>query len=243
MGYVLIVGASSGIAKPLARKYAEAGYDLYLAGRDLQVLDGLANDLRIRAQVDVQCFELDVTATESHEAFFATLPVTPVGVISLVGYLGDQVVAQSDFSETRKIIETNFTGIVSILNIAANLLEAQLKGFIIGTSSVAGDRGRKSNYVYGSSKAGLAAYLSGLRNRLHDSNVQVLTVKPGFVATPMTVGMELPKRLTAQPEEVASSIYRAQQKGRSVLYTLWIWRWIMLVIRAIPEGIFKKTSI
>lgn len=129
------------------------------------------------------------------------------------------------------------------MNVIANEYEQNKNGFIVGISSVAGDRGRKSNYIYGSAKAAFSAYLSGLRNRLHDANVQVLTVKPGFVNTQMTKGMELPEKLTAQPEEVARDIYAAQKKGKDVLYTRWFWRWIMLIIRNIPEFQFKKMSI
>jgi len=124
-----------------------------------------------------------------------------------------------------------------------NDFEKRKSGFIIGISSVAGDRGRKSNYIYGSAKAALTAYLSGLRNRLYVANVHVLTVKPGFVATKMTEGMDLPEKLTAQPEAVAEDIYRAQQKNKNVLYTKWIWRWVMLIIKVIPEWKFKRMSI
>ena len=122
-------------------------------------------------------------------------------------------------------------------------LEKEKRGFIVGVSSVAGDRGRKANYIYGSAKAGFSAYLSGLRNRLYESGVHVLTVKPGFVNTKMTEGLDLPPKLTAQPEDVAKDIYRAQQKGKDVLYTKGIWRLVMLIIKYIPEFMFKKMSI
>ena len=243
MSYLLIVGAKSDISRALARKYAENGYDLYLAARGSEVLEDFGNDLKIRTRRSVQCLELDVLDFDSHQPFFESLRERPLGVISVAGYLGKQDAAQVDFSEAKRIIDTNFTGVVSILNVAANDFEQRQEGFIVGISSVAGDRGRKNNYLYGSSKAALTTYLSGLRNRLHTANVQVLTVKPGFVATKMTEGMNLPERLTAQPGEVAADIYRAQQKGKSVLYTKWIWRWIMLVIKAIPEWAFKKTSL
>jgi decaprenylphospho-beta-D-erythro-pentofuranosid-2-ulose 2-reductase len=243
MADILIIGAGSDIAKPLAREYAAAGNSLYLAGRNADRIESLANDLRIRHGIEVLVQELDVLATESHEVSFDTLPTLPAGIIAVAGYLGEQNKAEHDFGETRKIIDTNFTGIVSLLNIGANRLQAAGHGFIIGISSVAGDRGRKSNYIYGSSKAALTTYLSGLRNRLCDSNVHVMTVKPGFVETRMTAGMKLPRALTAQPEEVARDIFRAQQKRRSVIYTRGIWRLIMLVILHIPESIFKKTSI
>lgn len=243
MADILIIGAGSDIAKSLAREYAAAGNSLYLAGRNTGRIESLANDLRIRHGIEVLVLELDVLATESHEEFFNMLPALPVGIIAVAGYLGDQKRAEYDFGETRKVIDTNFTGIVSLLNIGANLLQVAGRGFIIGISSVAGDRGRKSNYIYGSSKAALTTYLSGLRNRLCESNVHVMTVKPGFVETRMTAGMKLPRALTAQPEQVARDIFRAQQKRRSVIYTRGIWRLIMLVILHIPESIFKKTSI
>ncbi len=145
-------------------------------------------------------------------------------MISAIGYLGEQEKAQSDFKEAQQIMDTNYTGVVSLFNIIANDFEDRRSGFMVGISSVAGDRGRKSNYIYGSAKAALTAYLSGLRNRLYDAQVHVMTVKPGFVATKMTEGMDLPEKLTAQPEEVAEDIYKAQQKGKNVLYTKWMWR-------------------
>ena len=243
MSYVLIIGAKSDVAKALAKKYAENGHDLYLAARQPLELKYFANDLNIRSRKNVKYIELDILNYESHEEFYKGLAEKPLGVISAVGYLGEQENAQSDFDETQKIINTNYTGVISLLNIISNDFEKRKYGFIIGISSVAGDRGRKSNYIYGSAKAALTTYLSGLRNRLYDSNVEVLTIKPGFVATNMTKGMELPEKLTAQPEEVADDIYKAQQKGKNFLYSKWIWRWIMLSIKIIPEWKFKKMNI
>lgn len=243
MSYILIAGAKSDIAKAVARKYAENGYHLCLAARNPSALEAFANDINIRTQKEAACVELDILDYASHDAFYDALEEKPAGVIIAVGYLGNQDKAQRDFEETRKITDTNYTGVVSLLNIIANDFEKRKKGFIIGISSVAGDRGRKSNYVYGSAKAALTAYLSGLRNRLYEANVHVLTVKPGFVATKMTEGLELPERLTAQPEDVAEDIFNAQQKGKDVLYTRWMWRWVMWVIRTIPERIFKRGSI
>ncbi len=243
MSYVLIIGAKSDIAKAVARKYAENGYDLYLAARKTGELEEYANDISIRTQKTVKCVELDIIDYVSHETFYDALGEKPLGVISVVGYLGQQGKAQNDFKEAQKIVDTNYTGVVSLLNIIANDYEQRKSGFIVGISSVAGDRGRKSNYIYGAAKSALTTYLSGLRNRLYGANVQVLTVKPGFVNTKMTKGMELPERLTAQPEEVADDIYEAQQKGKNVLYTKWMWRWIMLIIKTIPEFLFRRMSI
>jgi short-subunit dehydrogenase len=243
VSFVLIVGSRSDIGREVARAYAREGYDLYLASRDAADNQDFANDLQIRFDNQAECIELDILDYEMHQRCYETLTIKPVGVITVVGYLGDQVAAQSDFSEARKIIDTNYTGIVSFLNVVADDFERRGSGFIVGVTSVAGDRGRKSNYVYGSSKAALSTYLSGLRNRLSGANVQVLTVKPGFVNTKMTAGIDLPRALTVQPNDVAMAILNAQKRNRNVIYVHWIWRWIMLVIRGIPEFIFKKTSV
>ena len=243
MSYVLIIGAKSDIAKATAREYAKNGYDLYLGARNVDELAEFAKDVITRTQKDVRLVELDILDYESHQSFYNNLKEKPLGVISAVGYLGDQEIAQSDFSEAKKIMDSNYTGVVSLFNIIADDFEKRRSGFMVGISSVAGDRGRKSNYIYGSAKAALTAYLSGLRNRLYDAQVHVLTVKPGFVATKMTEELDLPEKLTAQPEEVAEDIYKAQQKGKNVLYTKWIWKWVMLIIRNIPEFQFKKMSI
>ena len=243
MSYVLIIGAKSDIAKACAREYAKHGYDLYLVARDVEELTDFAKDVITRTQRDVRLVELDILDFESHQAFYDTLEEKPLGVISAVGYLGDQQKAQTDFNEAKRIIDTNYTGVVSLFNIIANDFEARRSGFMVGISSVAGDRGRKSNYIYGSAKAALTAYLSGLRNRLYDAQVHVLTVKPGFVATKMTEDMDLPEKLTAQPDAVAEDIFQAQQQGKNILYTKWVWKYIMMIIKLIPEWKFKGMSI
>ena len=243
MSYVLIIGAKSDMAKAVAREYAKNGYDLQLAARNVEALADLAQDITTRTRQEVKLLELDILDFESHEAFYESLEEKPLGVISAVGYLGEQEKAQREFAEARQIIDTNYTGVVSLFNIIANDFEKRRSGFMVGISSVAGDRGRKSNYIYGSAKAALTAYLSGLRNRLHEAQVHVLTVKPGFVATKMTADMDLPEKLTAQPEEVARDIFEAQQKGKSVLYTKWIWKYVMMIIKLIPEWKFKGMSI
>jgi decaprenylphospho-beta-D-erythro-pentofuranosid-2-ulose 2-reductase len=243
MSYILIIGAKSDIAQAVSRKYALNGYDLYLAARKAEELKSFADDLRVRTQRNIQCLELDILDYSSHSKFYNALSEKPFGVISAVGYLGNQETAQQSFAESQKIINTNYTSLVSLLNIIADDYEERKSGFIVGISSVAGDRGRKSNYMYGSAKAGFTAYLSGLRNRLYKSGVHVMTVKPGYVATKMTAGMDLPAKLMVRPEEAAEDIYTAQQKGKNVLYTKWMWKWIMLIIKSIPEGKFKKMKI
>lgn len=243
MSYVLIIGAKSDIAKELARVYAKNGYNLYLAARESASLDDLKQDIETRSGVDVKLKEFDVTAYDMHEDFYTSLEERPLGVIVVSGYMAEQKSAQKSWDESLQTINVNYTGAVSILNIVANDFEKERRGFVVGISSVAGDRGRKANYIYGSAKAAFSAYLSGLRNRLYESGVQVLTVKPGFVATKMTENMDLPEKLTAEPSDVAEDIFNAQQKGRNTLYTKQIWFFIMLIIKHIPEFIFKKMSI
>ncbi len=244
MSEVLIIGATSDVGREIARRYAKAGYDVVLTARDEVKLKAEAEDLSLRfGSIRVTSYPLDVRAFETHQDFVESLDRMPDGVIAVVGYLGDQQKAQREFEEAKAIIETNYTGIVSLLEKFADRFAKRRSGFIVGISSVAGERGRKSNYIYGSAKAGFTTYLSGLRNRLHDLNIQVLSVIPGFIATKMTAGMDLPPKLTAQPEEVAEAIFSAQQKGKDILYTKSIWRVVMAIIRAIPEWQFKKMSI
>lgn len=240
--HVLILGATSDIAAAMAQEYGARGDHLMLAGRRLEALEEQAADLRVRHQVDVDIAIFDALDMNPHADWFAALPATPDLVVCAFGYLGDQVQAESDFNEARRILDTNFTGAVSILEQVAGAMQKQGHGTIIGISSVAGDRGRQSNYFYGAAKAGFTAYLSGLRNRLAPKGVHVLTVKPGFVRTAMTAHIELPPLVTAEPEQVAKASVRAADRGRNVIYSLWMWRWIMFIVRSIPESIFKKLS-
>lgn len=241
--WILVLGARSDIAMAVAHRYAATGYNIYLAARNHEELENDITDFKIRHSVEVRTLEFDALDYEGHESFYDGIPEKPLGVVCAVGYLGEQAVAEKDFNEARKIIDTNYTGCVSVLNVVANDFERRKKGFIIGISSAAGDRGRKSNYCYGSAKAAFSTYLSGLRNRLYSSGVRVLTVKPGFVLTRMTEGMKLSPLLMARPDEVARDIVRAQERHRDVLYTKWFWKWIMLVIKSLPEAIFKKTNL
>ena len=243
MSSLLILGAKSDIARAVAQQYAANGYDLLLAGRNMIELADFAKDLAIRHDTTVSTFEFDANDFDSHAAFVEQLPQLPDGVMTAIGYLGDQQQAEQDWTETEKIMTQNLLGNVSILNILANLFAQRQSGFIIGISSVAGDRGRQKNYLYGAAKAGFTTYLSGLRNRLYKDKVHVLTVKPGFVNTQMTADMDLPQKLTAEPEQVANAIYKAQQKNKNSLYTKGIWAWIMRIIRAIPEWHFKKMDL
>lgn len=243
MPKVLIVGATSDIARELGHAYGKAGYDLVLAARQSERLKNDQSDFQIRYEVQTELLELDLLDFDSHATQLAPVLDSCEGLILVAGYLGDHEKAKTDWDESQRILNTNFNGAVSILNLAAQHFENRKSGWITGISSVAGDRGRASNYYYGSAKAGLTAYLSGLRNRLQASGVHVLTVKPGFVATKMTEGLPLPKPLTASAKQVAQASYKAQKKGKNVLYTIWPWFWIMFIIKHIPEGIFKKLKL
>jgi short-subunit dehydrogenase len=243
MSRVLIVGAKSDIAKEIARVFSMDGFDLTLAGRAIGELEEFKKDLSIRSGRDIQLKELDIRAFDTHQSFYDSLEEKPLGVIVVSGVMYEQEDAQKSWGKSLETIEVNYTGAVSLLNIVANDFEERKSGFIIGVSSVAGDRGRKANYIYGSAKAGFTAYLSGLRNRLFDSGVSVTTVKPGFVYTKMTQHLDLPSKLTATPQEVAKDIFEAYKSKASVIYTKSIWRVVMCIIRHIPEFIFKRTSI
>lgn len=242
-GSVLILGAASDMGRAIARRYAEAGRALILAARSPERLEADAADLRLRFKADVRMAAFDALDTAGHAAFLDGLGALPDTVVCVVGLLGDQAESQRDVDAARRVIDTNLTGPASILGETANRMEARGSGTIIGVSSVAGERGRASNYVYGAAKAGLTAFLSGLRNRLSKAGVQVITVKPGFVRTRMTEGMPLPGALTAEPDEVARAVLAAEAKGRDVIYVRPVWRLIMLVIRTLPETVFKRTKL
>lgn len=242
-GPVLILGATSDMARAVARAFAARGCAIQLAAREPAALEGDRADLETRYGVAVSLHAFDALDVAGHAAFVTGLPELPQVAISAVGLMGEQAENAADMTRAAEVMRANFEGPATILGALANAMEARGSGTLVGISSVAGERGRASNYVYGSAKAGFTAYLSGLRNRLADKGVHVVTVLPGFVATKMTEGMDLPARLVAQPEEVAQAIVAAVERGQEVIYVRRIWRLIMAVIRAIPETIFKKTSI
>ena len=240
MKNVLILGATSDMAQAIAKRYAEEGWGLSLAARNMDRLKSIAGDLRVRSNAEIKTVAFDAADFSSHQGFYDALETKPDVVICVFGYMGDQLQSRTDLDEVRRTIDVNYTGAVSILNVVAEDFEKRGSGSIVGISSVAGDRGRQSNYIYGSAKAGFTAYLAGLRNRLAKSGVHVMTVKPGFCRTKMTENLELPAALTAEPEQVASAVFTGLEKKRNTVYTLWMWRWIMLVVRHIPEAVFKK---
>lgn len=243
MPTVLILGAGSDMAVAIARQFAAEKYDIQLAARNTSFLQAQQQDLEIRYSIRATTHAFDALDFGSHAAFYDSLQPKPDITVCVFGYLGDQELAQSSWQEAGRIIHTNYTGAVSILNIVANDYAARGQGAIVGISSVAGERGRQSNYLYGSAKAGFTAYLSGLRNRLFHRGVHVMSVQPGFVYTRMTEGLKLPPMLTAQPADVAAALVKGVKAGKNTLYVKWFWRYIMLIIKSIPEFIFKKLKL
>ncbi|WP_121616316.1 SDR family oxidoreductase [Virgibacillus halodenitrificans] len=246
MKTVLVLGASSTIAQETVRQLAKKKMDFVLTGRKTEDLQALKNDLEIRHDVKVNVKQFNALDFDRHELFFNEVLEEFDGIDGLLlmyGAMADQKEAENSFALSRNMIDVNYTSAVSILNIAANYFEQQKRGFICAVSSVAGDRGRQSNYIYGSTKAGLSVYMEGLRNRLHQSGVQVLTVKPGMVDTKMTYGVVEDSPLLASPVKVAADISKSIAKRKDVVYTPWFWVIIMLVIKLIPEWIFKRTDI
>ncbi|SDJ14799.1 SDR family oxidoreductase [Lutimaribacter saemankumensis] len=240
---VLILGARSDIGKAVAHKFASLGYAVQLAARNASTLDPDKADIELRYAVPVTLHEFDALATETHEAFVMGLPKLPMVAVCAVGLMGQQAVNERDIAAAVRVMRSNYEGPASIMAVLANSFEERGNGTLVGVSSVAGERGRATNYVYGSAKAGFTAFLSGLRNRLSKRGVHVVTVLPGFVATQMTEGMDLPAKLTADPREVADTIARAVERKKDVIYARPVWRMIMLFIRNIPESIFKRMKI
>lgn len=243
MSNVLILGAASDIAEAIAYAYAGRGSTVMLAARTITRLERVQADMLVRFGKSPFLLEFDALDYNGHQRFYKNLPVSPDIVVCVFGYLGDNEKALHDFSEAKNIIDVNYTGAVSILNAASEQFIEKGSGTIIGISSVAGERGRQSNFHYGSAKAGFTAYLSGLRNYLFHKGVHVLTVKPGFVKTKMTAEMPLNPRLTASPQQIAKDVLKAADKKKNVLYSLWMWKYIMAIIRSIPEGVFKKLKL
>jgi len=244
-GCAVILGATSALAQAVARKLIEEGNSLMLVARDASKLEVVAADLELRAgdSVSIQAQVVDLADTETHEKLIDSTNAAESYWL-FYGSLPDQESCASDWSQMENALNVNFTSAASLLGRAANVFEERRGGSLVVVSSVAGDRGRQSNYAYGTAKGALSLYCQGLRNRLHASGVQVLTVKPGFIDTPMTEDVpKTPGILWAKPERVARDIVHAQKRGKDVLYTPWFWLFIMLIIRTVPERIFKRLSL
>jgi len=242
-GTVLILGARSDIASDTSHYFAKQGYDIQLAARNVETLSSDKLDIELRYQVVVTLHEFDVLEIGSHEEFIHSLQILPTVAVCAVGYMGEQQGIINDVHAAAHIMRSNYEGPASILSLLAAHFKERGFGTLVGISSVAGDRGRATNYIYGSAKAGFTAFLSGLRNHLSDKNVHVITILPGFVETKMTDGLYLPKMLTAQPIDVAIKIFKSVERKNNVVYVKPIWRFIMLLIKAIPERFFKKMDI
>ncbi len=246
MKRILIVGASSAIAEAVARIFAGRGDALYLVGRKAELLESIAADLKIRGASEVGTEALDANDMAAHAAMLDRAERT-IGALDTVliayGTLSDQKACERSAELTVRELTTNAVSAAALLTPIAERFEARRSGTIAVISSVAGDRGRQSNYVYGSAKAMLSAFLSGLRQRLWKSGVAVITVKPGFVDTPMTAAFPKGGPLWAQPQQVAEGIVRAIDRSATVVYLPWFWAPIMLIIRSIPESIFRRLKL
>ena len=241
-GTALVVGATSDIGSAIARRLAGDGYALQLAGRDPAELERVASDVGLRGGA-VASHRCDVLGDVGGAALLDELDPLPDVAVCVVGLLGDQAESERDVIAAERVMRTNYIGPALLMGALAERFQRRGGGVLVGISSVAGERGRAANYVYGSAKSGFTAFLSGLRNRLAASGVHVVTVKPGFVRTRMTDGMALPRRLTAAPEEVAAAVAAAIRRRRDVVYVRPIWRLVMFALRALPERVFKRTKV
>lgn len=243
---VLIFGATSAIAQHVARLYAGTETAFFLVARNTERLATVAADLTARGAAKVDTAAMDLADTTLHADVVARARAA-LGrfdrVLVAHGTLSDQSACENNATTTLRELEVNFLSAVSLLTYVAKTMEIQGTGSIAVIGSVAGDRGRQSNYVYGSAKAGLAAFVQGLRHRMTRHGVNVTLVKPGFVDTPMTGHLAKSGPLWAQPEKVAADIRNAMDRGTAILYTPWFWRWIMLIIRLVPDTIFRRTRL
>jgi len=244
MTRVLIIGATSAIAEATARRYAVRGAALFLVGRRLQRLETIAQDLRVRGAARVDAYAMDANDVSAHEPMLERAAACLGGmdvVLIAYGTLSDQQACEGSAAQTVRELMNNAVSVAALLVPLAQRLEAQRSGTIVVISSVAGDRGRRSNYVYGSAKAMLSAFVSGLRQRLYPAGVAVITVKPGFVDTPMTAALRKGV-LWAKPDQVARGIVRAIERSTPVVYLPAFWRPVMALIRAVPERLFRRLA-
>ncbi|HEX4207334.1 MAG TPA: SDR family oxidoreductase [Ktedonobacteraceae bacterium] len=242
---VLVIGATSAIAQETSKCFARDGAELFLVARSPAKLAAVAADLRVRGALRVETYVLDLCELDQHRAMFEQA-VTTLGSLDMLliahGVLGNQRQLEQDVEATLKNFTINCTSVIALLTISARYFERQRRGCMAVISSVAGDRGRQSNYTYGAAKAAINAFMQGLRNRLASAGVAVLTVEPGFVATPMTAHVKQ-GLLFAKPRSVGNAIYQAMRAGKDVVYVPWFWWPIMFVVRNIPERIFKRLSL
>lgn len=242
---VLVAGGSSDIGRATALRYAQAGWRVWIAARDVATAQRNADDIKTRTNVELTVVQLDVLQTEKLADFVTSLPALPDTIISVIGELGEQIRAETDLAHAVTIMRSNFEAPSLLIGLFAQEFEKRGSGTIVGVSSVAGDRGRASNYIYGASKAGFSQFLSGLRNCMAlAGKVRVVTVKPGFVRTRMTAHLKLPAALTVTAERAAADIFSAaEERPRDVIYIgrrFWL---VMTIICSIPEALFKKLKL
>ena len=246
MKRILIIGATSAIASACARIWAVEGSEFFLVARNMEKLEQTAADLQARGAKSVLLYNMDATDLAAHPAMLESClnHIRQIDIALIAhGTLPDQQTCEQDAAIALKEFSNNATSVIALLTLLANQFEAQRCGTLAVISSVAGDRGRPSNYLYGTAKAAVSTFCEGLRARLHKVGVHVMTIKPGFVDTPMTQGMPLPAVLVAKPEQVAQRIIRGLERKTSTLYTPGFWALIMLAIRNIPTPIFKRMSL
>jgi decaprenylphospho-beta-D-erythro-pentofuranosid-2-ulose 2-reductase len=239
---ILIIGATSAIASACARKWAAERAQFFLVGRNDEKLKQLSNDLVARGASNAQTYVLDLNHYSGHQEMLNACGPIDIALIAH-GSLPDQKACEQDTDLALREFSSNATSVISLLILLANQMEVQKSGTIAVISSVAGDRGRPSNYLYGTAKAAVTTFCEGLRARLHKSGVHVLTIKPGLVDTPMTQGLQMPKALVATPEKVASDIVFAINCKKNAIYTPKFWKPIMWVVKSIPNFMFKKMKI
>lgn len=240
---ILLLGANSDIATAIGREFASKGSNIFLASRNIKNMEAETRHLELLYKVKSKFFYFDASDFDSHNNFLNSIDENIDGVVICFGNMPIQEDAQKNFELTKECLEVNYVGAVSILEILARYFIKKKNGWIVGVSSVAGDRGRGSNYIYGSSKAALTTYLQGLNHRLSSHNIHVMLVKPGFVETKLTAELDLPSILTASKEEVAKNIFKALSKQKNEIYIRPIWRFIMILIKLLPYWIFKRSNL
>ena len=240
---ILIIGGNSDIGFEIAKEfYKNNNNNLYLTTQPNKKITKDINQLKNHKN-RLKLIKFDLLEFNNHKKFYNALDPKPDLVICSAGMFLNSEQILSNFELKEKMINTNFTGYASILDIIIDDFKRKNNGCIIGISSVAGDRGRASNYMYGSTKSAFSSYLSGLRNSLKKFNINIITIKPGFVKTKMTNNIKMNKYLTATPEKVAKDVHKAWKRKRDIVYTPWYWKYIIIIIKIIPEKIFKKMNL
>ncbi len=242
---ILIIGATSAIACATARLYAACHHQFFLVGRNEEKIKLTKQDLLIRGAKKVESYCCDLTKMENHEKILhhAELSLGTLDIVIIAhGVLPDQQQCEKNIDFMVQSFEVNQISTLCLLTLISERLKTQGHGTVAVLSSVAGERGRKINYVYGAAKSAVSIFLQGLRNRFHGTGIHFLTIHPGFICTPMTENFKK-GRLWKQPDEIAPDIVKAIAKKKDLLYTPWFWRYIMLIIKMIPEKFFKKMSI